>query len=177
MEYSELVAFHGHSCPGLAMGYRMTTAAMSGLGLDRSGDEEVVAIVENDACGVDALQYVAGCTFGKGNLVFRDYGKNVYTLFSRKSGLGMRVVFHGRGVPEGLREDRSAYADFLMYCPEEAIIELQPVAYDMPASAKIRNSVMCPGCSELVMESRLQQVNGRSLCIPCSKLEGCRQDI
>jgi formylmethanofuran dehydrogenase subunit E len=172
MEYSEIVAFHGHSCPGLAMGYRMSSAAMAKLGLDRSGDEEIVAIVENDACGVDALQYVSGCTFGKGNLVFRDYGKNVYTLFSRKSGRGMRVLFHGKGIPEGLRENRAAYAEFLMSCPEETIIELQPVVYDMPALARIRNSVVCPRCQEFVMESRLQQINGRSICIPCSAFEG-----
>jgi formylmethanofuran dehydrogenase subunit E len=173
MEYTEIVEFHGHSCPGLAMGYRMSTAAMTGLGVSRSGDEEIVAIVENDACGVDALQYVSGCTFGKGNLLFRDYGKNVYTLFSRKSGQGMRVVFHGKGVPDGLREDRAAYAEFLMQCPDDAIIELQPVEYDMPAAARIRNSVVCPLCHEYVMESRVRHSGGRSLCIPCSEREGC----
>lgn len=173
MEYSAIVSFHGHACPGLATGYRMARAAMQTFDVGRSGDEDLVAIVENDACGVDALQYLTGCTFGKGNLVFRDYGKNVYSLFSRKTGCGIRVVFHGRGVPDGLREDRAAYAEFLMQCPEEAIIELQPVAYDMPESARIRNSIVCAGCNELVMESRLREVEGRLLCIPCSKLEGC----
>jgi formylmethanofuran dehydrogenase subunit E len=173
MEYSEIVAFHGHSCPGLAIGYRMSSAAMAELGLSRSGDEELVAIVENDACGVDALQYVTGCTFGKGNLVFRDYGKNAYTLFSRKSGRGIRVVFHGNGVSDRLREDRTAYAEFLMHCPQDVIIELQPAVFDVPETARIRNSVVCPLCSEKVMESRLHSVNGRSICIPCSELEGC----
>jgi len=61
----------------------------------------------------------------------------------------------------------------LMQCPEEAIIELQPVAYDMPESARIRNSIVCVCCGEFVMESRLREVEGRLLCIPCSKLEGC----
>jgi formylmethanofuran dehydrogenase subunit E len=173
MEYSEIVAFHGHSCPGLAIGFRMTTAALSELGLSRSGDEEIVAIVENDACGVDALQYVSGCTFGKGNLVFRDYGKNVYTIFSRKSGRGVRVVFHGKGVPEGMREDRAAFAEFLMHCTDDAIIDLKPVEYDIPAPARIRNSVVCPSCREFVMESRLQQFEGQSVCIPCLKHEVC----
>jgi formylmethanofuran dehydrogenase subunit E len=83
--YEELIAFHGHSCPGLAIGYRMTKAALFFLGVKRAYDEELVAIVENDACGVDAVQYLSGCTFGKGNLVFKDYGKRVYTFFSRRS--------------------------------------------------------------------------------------------
>jgi formylmethanofuran dehydrogenase subunit E len=73
MTYDEIIQFHGHECPGLAMGYRMATAAMKKLDSIRAEDEEIVAIVENDACGVDALQCVTGCTFGKGNLIFRDY--------------------------------------------------------------------------------------------------------
>ena len=80
MTYEEIIQFHGHDCPGLAMGYRMATAAMKNLESFRADDEELVAIVENDACGVDALQCITGCTFGKGNLLFRDYGKHVYTI-------------------------------------------------------------------------------------------------
>ena len=68
MTYDEIIQFHAHECPGLAMGYRMATASMSELDSIRAEDEEIVAIVENDACGVDALQCVTGCTFGKGNL-------------------------------------------------------------------------------------------------------------
>jgi formylmethanofuran dehydrogenase subunit E len=60
MTYEEIIQFHGHECPGLAMGYRMATAAMSELDSTRAEDEKIVAIVENDACGVDALQCVTG---------------------------------------------------------------------------------------------------------------------
>ena len=56
MTYEEIIRFHGHDCPGLAMGYRMATAALENLESFRAEDEELVAIVENDACGVDALQ-------------------------------------------------------------------------------------------------------------------------
>ena len=82
MAYKDIVRFHGHSCPGLAIGYRMACAGMEALHAIRSEDEEIVAVVENNACGVDALQCVTGCTFGKGNLVFRDHGKQVYTLYA-----------------------------------------------------------------------------------------------
>jgi formylmethanofuran dehydrogenase subunit E len=91
MTYEEILKFHGHECPGIAIGYRMAEAAMEELALLRAADEELVAIVENDACGVDAVQCLTGCTFGKGNLIFRDYGKHVYTLYSRKSHVGVRV--------------------------------------------------------------------------------------
>ncbi len=31
MTYEEIIEFHGHDCPGLAMGYRMAVAAMESL--------------------------------------------------------------------------------------------------------------------------------------------------
>lgn len=169
MEYSELIEFHGHSCPGLASGYRMSLAAMEFLGVSRSGDEELVAIIENDACGVDALQYISGCTFGKGNLLFRDYGKSAYTLYSRTSGRGVRVLFHGRGVPDGLREDKPAYIRFLRECPDEAILTLTPVENEPPKPARIRASAACQICHEPVMETRLRDNAGKAICIPCAQ--------
>jgi formylmethanofuran dehydrogenase subunit E len=72
--YSDTVTFHGHSCPGLALGYRAAQYVMDALRAGRSDDEELVCIVENDACGVDAIQVVAGCSVGKGNLILRDLG-------------------------------------------------------------------------------------------------------
>jgi formylmethanofuran dehydrogenase subunit E len=169
MEYSEIVKFHGHSCPGLAMGYRMSLAAMETLESFRSEDEEVVAIVENDACGVDALQCLTGCTFGKGNLIFRDYGKQVYTIFSRRTGRGVRVLFHGKGAPAGLREDKKAFVEFILNVSEKEIISFSEVTIEAPEQARIRNSVICAGCSEPVMDTRLKEINGRRLCIPCAE--------
>lgn len=50
----------------------------------RSSDVEIVVVVENDTCAVDALQVVTGCTMGKGNLIFHDYGKQAYIFIERK---------------------------------------------------------------------------------------------
>jgi len=69
-EFEQIINFHGHIYPGIAIGYRMTKAAMSFLSGSKAKDEEIVAIVENDACGVYAVQCLAGCTFGKGNFIF-----------------------------------------------------------------------------------------------------------
>lgn len=169
MTYDEIVRFHGHECPGLAMGYRMARAAMAALGSQRSEDEELVAIVENDACGVDALQCVTGCTFGKGNMVFRDYGKAVYTVYSRSTGDGVRVVFHGRGVAEAPDDTWQSRARRIREAPDEDIIAIEHVTIPAPEPAQIRKSARCDFCGERVMESRLRMVNGRMACIPCAK--------
>jgi formylmethanofuran dehydrogenase subunit E len=167
--FDDVVRFHGHSCPGLAIGYRMVCAALVTLQALRSADEEIVAIVENNACGVDAVQYVAGCTFGKGNLVFRDYGKHAYTLYSRTTSKGVRVTFNGRGVPDGLREDRAAFAQWVLRAPEEALLSLHEVLVDEPEPARIHRSIACGQCGEMVMETRLKQIDGKAICIPCAQ--------
>src|ERR1700687_5756679 len=96
-ELREVIQFHGHLCSGLALGYRVAKAALRELGGDRPRDEELVAVVENDSCAVDAVQFITGCTFGKGNLIFRDYGKHVYTFFNRRTGQGVRISEDYRG--------------------------------------------------------------------------------
>ena len=63
----QTIRFHGHSCPGLAIGMRVAELALNEFG--HAADEEVVAVVETDMCAVDAVQFLMGCTFGKGNLV------------------------------------------------------------------------------------------------------------
>lgn len=56
------------------------------LELDFSRDEDVVCISENDACGVDAIQVLLGCSAGKGNLLFHLRGKQAFSFYNRKTG-------------------------------------------------------------------------------------------
>jgi formylmethanofuran dehydrogenase subunit E len=165
MDFDDIVQFHGHSCPGVAIGYRMTLAAMAALGVSRSGDEELVAIVETDSCGVDALQFISGCTFGKGNLIFHDQGKPVFTLYSRSSNKGIRVRFRDEVLPEELRSDRAKKLAFILAAPEAAIIALSEPLEPLPAKARIVETAFCAACGEPVMATRL--VDG--LCPPCSR--------
>ena len=167
--YKDLIAFHGHSCPGLAIGYRMAKAGLSFLTGSRSADEEIVAIVENDACGVDALQCLSGCTFGKGNLIFKDYGKHVYTLYNRKSKRGVRIVFNARNVPENVAKERDQFINWLLSAPEEEVVSLKEVQIDEPEPARIMKSVECAFCGESVMETRTKEINGKRACIPCAE--------
>ena len=167
MTYEEIIRFHGHECPGIAIGYKMATAAVESLESARAEDEELVAIVENDACGVDALQCVTGCTFGKGNLIFHDYGKQVYTICSRLSRSGVRVLFHGRGIPKDLHGNRSALIQWILSAPNDSILSVTPTALPEPEPAKILKSIPCGFCGESVMESRIRQLNEKPACIPC----------
>ena len=102
---SEIIHFRGGSplppprLPGLAFGFGWPRPP-TGTGDRSPEDKELVAVVENDSCAVDAIQVLTGCTFGKGNLIFRDHGKHVYTFFKRTSGEALRVMrWSGVGNP------------------------------------------------------------------------------
>ena len=89
--FSDVTKFHGHVCPGSAIGYKAAEAGLNELKSHCSQDDEIVAIVENNSCAVDAVQVLTGCTFGKGNLLFKDHGKQVYTFINRTTNEGVRV--------------------------------------------------------------------------------------
>ncbi len=182
----ETVLFHGHLCPGLALGYRVAKAALRELDAERPSDEDLVAIVENDSCAIDAIQFITGCTFGKGNLLFRDYGKHVYTFFRRRTGKGVRLSEDYRGFENDPRypelkkrmdsgEDvsremqgyRMEKASAILAAADEDLMHIQPVSAPPPPEATIRASLRCALCGERFMESRGRVRKGKIVCIPC----------
>ncbi|NLK52223.1 MAG: formylmethanofuran dehydrogenase [Syntrophomonadaceae bacterium] len=187
--WQRTVAFHGHTCPGLALGYRASFAALRALQVKRAADEELVAIVENDACGVDAVQVITGCTLGKGNLIYRDYGKQVFTFARRDAESAVRIYVHaGRSNSDpgylelhqkiengtATAEEVTQYQQRqqqriqqLLTVPEEEILSLQTVALDLPEKARIFNSVECSRCQEKVAEIRARIWEGRPVCLAC----------
>lgn len=169
--------FHGHLCPGLAIGYRATKAAMERMGIARASDEELVCVVENDSCSADAVQFLAGCTFGKGNLIFRDHGKQAFTFASRsRPGRAVRVSLKaGAFLPAGGDVDparrREQAIERLVSAPLEEVFRVDEIDFTLPQEAVIYPSVPCENCGEPTMQTRLVEVEGRRLCIPCSRGE------
>ena len=92
-DFKKAAEFHGHICPGLAMGYRVAKYVREHY--PRSKDEELVCIAENNSCSVDAVQSLLGCTTGKGNLILVDNGKQAFTFYSRDRGKALRIYFKG----------------------------------------------------------------------------------
>ena len=186
--FGDVVAFHGHACPGLALGYRVSLYALKMLG-DRASDEELTATVENNSCAVDAVQVLTGCTFGKGNLIFRDYGKHVYTFIRRPTGEGIRISVDWRS-PEETEEEKSMWEtymkgdrsdevlnmvhnrkakkiDIIMNAKDDELFTVAKSGMVLPEEARIYSSVRCSGCNEKVMEPRARLRDGKIVCIPC----------
>ncbi len=158
----EVVKFHGHMCPGLAIGYRAALSALKRF--KRAKDEELVAVVENDSCAVDAIQFMTGCTFGKGNLIFRDYGKQVYTFIKRPGGDALRLSFVWEPPKESPREKK---IKALLAAKETELFKIKMLKLNPPPEARIFASVKCGICGDKVMEPRARVKDGRVVCIPC----------
>jgi len=167
----EAVAFHGHYCPGLTIGFRAARIAMRELGVTRSTDEELVAICETDACGVDAVQVLTGCTIGKGNLILRDWGKQVFSLGRRSDEQMVRVALR-YGVMDDLPTDdreerRRLMIERLHTAPEATLFDVRWVDAPLPEKARIFRSVKCGVCGEGVMEARAHLRDGEPVCPEC----------
>lgn len=186
--FKDVVDFHGHSCPGLALGYRVAKAAIEELHIRRSEDEEVVCIVENDSCAVDAIQVMTGCTFGKGNLIFKDYGKQVYTFFNRKNKKAVRISIdfdfketekeqtlwkkfiegeRTKEIIEFINKRKAEKTKLILDAKKEDILKITYPTVATPQKARIFKSLRCEQCSEKVAEVKVRLLDGKILCIPC----------
>jgi len=167
-DLQRIVAFHGHYCPGILWGYRASKAALERLGTERAEDEELIAIVENDSCAADAVQVLTGCTFGKGNFFFRDFGKHVYTFAVRPSGRAVRVS-RRPGTRRGEDEDetREQKITRMLATPTEELFRIEEGTIDLPEAAQIHESVVCSRCGEEAMTTRTRDIDGQPVCLGC----------
>lgn len=161
--FNRCVEFHGHRCPGLAIGVRAAAEAQKLLGIGRSDDEEIVCITENDACGVDGIQVLLGCSAGKGNLIFRIRGKQAFSFFNRKSGESVRLVL--KALPK--MENREAKQNYILEAPLNEIFEIKKPGYPLPEEARLFPSYDCEVCGESTAEPYIRLEDGKKVCLDC----------
>lgn len=176
--WQNTVRFHGHACPGLAIGYRMALSASSALGLEVSlhedscrtisPDEELVCVAETDACCVDAVQILLGCTLGKGNLLLKLRGKTSMTFYHRPSRNAVRAVWQADvHTPEGREMSRDEKLLHFLTAPEERLLRVYAVPFDPPSRALISRSLICAKCGELTAEYAVRLHDGQVFCLDC----------
>ncbi|SLM29111.1 putative formylmethanofuran dehydrogenase, subunit E [Desulfamplus magnetovallimortis] len=184
------IEFHGHTCPGLAIGIRLSELAMTRLDIHNASAK--VCVAETDMCALDAVQFLTGCSIGKGNLIHRDYGKSGFTFFNRDTGKGFRALFredfrssdpHKEEVTSLMKKISSNQATEeekraceahrkdaikrVMNAKLESLFTVSEISEPPVRPAKILQSIECEECREMTMESRIRRFDGRYLCIPC----------
>lgn len=189
-DYQACIDFHGHTCMGVTIGYQAAKLGMKLLGEMRAVDEELIVIVETDACCCDAIQVLTGCTFGKGNFFYRDHGKMAFTFGSRTSGQGVRLLLkptifqipeREKVLAEKIAAHQASAAEQMEYQKiyetrgkeffsggPEAFFDIEQIsALNLPPKAPRAPSVACGVCGEMVMQTKLTELGGHLVCRSC----------
>ena len=168
--WKSAVQFHGHACPGVAIGCRMALAALGALDLDPSfllgeagavnrelsPDEELACVAETDACCVDGVQALLGCTLGKGNLLLKLRGKTAMSFYHRPSKKAARIIWTaGLRLPNGEPADRGEIIGYYLRAPEEELLSVKPIPFAPPKRAVVDRSLPCSKCGEMTAEYAL----------------------
>ncbi len=185
---------HGHKCPAMPLGLRAGAAAMNKLGVERSQDGQLLAILELGEghcahCFADGIQMITGCTFGKGNIQQLGYGKFGLTLVERATGRAVRVVpkaeaqaatkqtpffkeYREKGIPASqVPPDVVApLVEKVMNAPDEAILKVGEVfEHPLPRKSEAFASFVCERCGDMVVEKYGRVVGAQRVCIPCQE--------
>jgi|LSQX01.3.fsa_nt_gb formylmethanofuran dehydrogenase subunit E len=170
--WDKCVSFHGHECGGLTIGYKAALYAIELLKLSSgdsqqytciSSDEQLVCIAENDACGVDAIQVILGCSIGKGNLLFHMCGKQAFSFFNRNTGESIRLVLKRK--PEGMTREQS-FAYYQTLEPQD-MFEVKEAKIKLPEFARIFDSYVCDCCGETTGANWIRLQSGKHYCTDC----------
>lgn len=161
--WKKCAAFHGHVCGGLTIGYKAALYAMELLEMEFSEDEQIVCIAENDACGVDAIQVMLGCSIGKGNLLFHMRGKQAFSFYNRKNGKSVRLVLKPK--PDGMTREQSF--DYYQSCRPEDMFDVKKAVIQLPEKARLFDSYTCDYCGESTGANWIRLSGGKKLCLDC----------
>lgn len=184
--------FHGHVCPFLALGIKMSDIAMKKIGIKSENisslGEDILAIVETNNCIADGVQIATGCTLGNNSLIYFDLGKNAVTLTKRSNWEGVRVYIDAEKLNqkhisseakelfnkvvvkrEGGKEEALKLTmiweetGWKMLELSEEEFEIEIVKVEPIERAPIFESLKCKKCGELAMATRIKD----GLCLKC----------
>jgi formylmethanofuran dehydrogenase subunit E len=187
--------FHGHRCWASVAGVRAALAALRVLNVKRSGGRQLHAFIEigedhGGMCFGDGVQYVTGCTLGKGNMEKTPYGKLAVTLIERATNRAVRVSYkptlakpisdsafmvkRGQGIePDQIPEaEQMELVDMVWNAPESDVLSIGEVfQLEREWFPEVMGFVPCAACHELAARAYLRVVGDKQVCIPCSGYE------
>lgn len=188
LRLKQIADFHGHLCPDLALGYRVSQYALERLTLVRMSGALLRVAVENTTSAVDAVQYMTGCTLGNRRLQVRDWGKHVYTFYwGEREGLRFSLrpgvlpeVPEMRELEEKIQAGQATLLETARYqtlldqrimlileTPAETLFATRYVPAGWPSDQNAPALALCEVCGEPVLETHLVLHNGRRSCLSC----------
>lgn len=185
----QAVDFHGHLCPDLVIGYRISQYALQNLLLEMLSPASLRILVENTTSAVDAVQRLTGCTIGNGRLQAYDYGRHVYT-FIYQNEQALRISIRPENIahdPEFLAletklqnqqvtmQETARYQILLdervaywLRTPFETLFETQYTTALWPEKPITSALAICDRCYQVVLQTHLVDLGGERVCRVCA---------
>lgn len=183
--------FHGHRCPFMPLGYRMSQLAMKELGVEKEKDHGFFVIPElgvghPQTCLLDGIQAATGATYGKSLMQRTFWGKMAATFYHPEKGavrislqpefqdaFGKNEFFAYRmkgvepsKIPADVADASLAWTDAQ---PDEQVFKIERKPdYVFNRVKGSFNKTKCSKCGEYVFERYVRIVGNEPVCIPCS---------
>jgi len=170
--FNKAKEFHGHVCPGIVLGTRLTIAGLRELGMNSTEPaRNLIVYMEIDRCGTDAVQAITGCSLGHRTLKHKDFGKFAATFVDTRNGNAIRVAVNEKNRAEHDKLSPKDLLKLLSEVPEDEILKIEHVRItikkeDLPGFPVEKAN--CSTCGEQISDNRHLVVNGRVLCRNCA---------
>ena len=176
--WEQVIDFHGHTCPEIAIGYRIAQIANRELGIKPAPDSELHVSAETQSCALDAFQVLNKATIGRGTLHIREQGKHVYYFhYSRTSNM-LRIAVKGSVLqhitptqtftsPRQRQNWALENIQFVLGSSEEEFCTLQKVEGKLERLSVPTDWVACSLCHEAVSLVYTAQTSTDIKCHSC----------
>lgn len=164
--YKQAGAFHGHWCPGLAIGVRAACEAGQALGTQMADrHNHIQCLAESTACWLDGIQFVLGSTLGNGALKIDDTGKSAFSFYNPETGESLR--YYLLELPR--ERPREELIDYILSAPLDSIFRTGPVRRPFPPRSGKAPEILCPRCGEKFRADKAHYLEGQALCPHCGE--------
>ncbi len=177
--WEQVADFHGHTCPGIALGFRVAQIASRDLGIRPAPESQVLVKAETASCALDAFQVLNHATTGKRTLLVDERGKHVYHFQYSGTEEILRIAVHAEviGKMSELREYSNPrqkqnksleVIQYILSCSEEDFCTVQRFPGSLKQTAVETQWAVCVRCQEPV-KAEFSLTKGEDiLCLECA---------
>ena len=124
--WKEVVKFHGHECPGLAIGIRACEAIISKMNI-KPKEDKIICITENNTCPVDGIKYVFGCDYDKKNLFYKESDELAFNIFNASNNDSLMIIYKGKNNTD----TKDGYMKYILSADIDELFDFSKVKYDL----------------------------------------------
>lgn len=125
--WEKTIEFHGHECPGIAMGFKMCEAAILEMDVNILEDE-VVCISENKTCPVDAVRFIFGCTEDNQKLEIRPSDDLAFSFFNKTNGEKLKVKL--KELKKDKKMDKNEFMNYILNANPFELVEFSEPVFE-----------------------------------------------